>query len=129
MSFVFLGIDHVQLAANEGCEPDARKFYGELLGWTEIPKPESLRQRGGVWFQCGTHQVHIGVQKNFLPATKAHPAFGVQNINLLRQHLIQHNIQIINDDARESEDCLRFYLNDPFGNRLEFIEWGVVRDE
>jgi catechol 2,3-dioxygenase-like lactoylglutathione lyase family enzyme len=124
-----LGIDHVQLAANEGCESDARRFYGELLGWTEIPKPESLRQRGGVWFQCGTHQVHIGVQKDFSPAMKAHPAFEVRNINLLRQYLIQSNIQVINDNARENEGCQRFYLNDPFGNRLEFIEWGAVRDE
>jgi hypothetical protein len=129
MSFEFLGIDHVQLAANEGCESKARKFYGELLGWAEIPKPESLRHRGGVWFQCGKHQVHIGVQKDFVPATKAHPAFDVRKLSLLKQHLIEHNVQVINDDAREQEDCQRFYASDPFGNRIEFIEWGVSNDE
>lgn len=124
MSFVFLGVDHVQLAAYERCEPDARGFYGDVLGWKEIPKPESLRQRGGVWFQCGAHQVHIGVQKDFTPAAKAHPAFEVRNINLLREHLIERNIQVISDDARADEDVQRFYVNDPFGNRLEFLEWG-----
>jgi catechol 2,3-dioxygenase-like lactoylglutathione lyase family enzyme len=129
MSFVFLGIDHVQLAANEGCETEARKFYGEMLGWVEIPKPASLRHRGGVWFQCGNHQVHIGVQKDFVPATKAHPAFEVRKINVFRQHLIEHNIRVINDNAREQEDCQRIYVSDPFGNRIEFIEWGVSRDE
>ncbi|WP_256760576.1 VOC family protein [Cohnella sp. WQ 127256] len=129
MSFSFLGVDHVQLAAYEGCEPEARRFYGELLGWAEVPKPESLRQRGGVWFQCGIHQVHIGVQKDFTPATKAHPAFEVRNINLLLKHLEERNIEVINDHARADEGVQRFYVNDPFGNRLEFLEWGVVRDE
>ncbi len=77
MNFSFYGIDHIQLAAPEGCEDEARNFFATLLGWTEIPKPENLRKRGGVWFQCGIHQVHIGVQKDFVPATKAHPAFQV----------------------------------------------------
>ncbi len=61
MAYTFLGIDHIQLAAPEGCEPQARSFFGELMGWTEVPKPEILKKRGGVWFQCGIHQVHIGV--------------------------------------------------------------------
>lgn len=123
MSFQFSGIDHVQLAAPEGCEPDSRTFFVDLLGWIEIPKPENLKKRGGVWFQCGTHQVHIGVQKDFVPATKAHPAFHVQNINELRDYLIQKNVPVIDDAVRADEGVIRFYLNDPFGNRLEFLEW------
>jgi catechol 2,3-dioxygenase-like lactoylglutathione lyase family enzyme len=103
MSYNFLGIDHVQLAAPEGCESDARRFFSDLLGWKEIPKPESLRRRGGVWFQCGTHQVHIGVQKDFVPASKAHPAFHVQNIDGLREYLLQKNVQVVDDDARTDE--------------------------
>lgn len=123
MSFNFSGIDHVQLAAPEGCESEARSFFGDILGWLEIPKPENLIKRGGVWFQCGTHQVHIGVQKDFVPATKAHPAFHVQNIDALREYLLQKGIQVIDDNARSDEGVKRFYLNDPFGNRLEFLEW------
>lgn len=123
MSFNFLGIDHIQLAAPEGCESDARIFYTDLLGWTEIPKPENLRKRGGLWFQCGLHQVHIGVQRDFVPATKAHPAFHVQNINELREYFLNKNIAVIDDEARTDEGVQRFYLNDPFGNRIEFLEW------
>ncbi|MGI2293718.1 VOC family protein [Paenibacillus sp. GXUN7292] len=122
MTYHFLGIDHVQLAAPEGCETAARHFYNGLLGWAEIPKPEALRKRGGVWFQCGTHQVHIGIQKQFVPAEKAHPAFQVQNLDELRSHLIRNNLQVVDDDARAEEGVKRFYLNDPFGNRLEFLE-------
>jgi len=87
MSFDTLGLDHVQVAAREGCESEARKFYGEILGWTEIPKPDSLKMRGGVWFQCGAHQIHVGVQRDFVPATKAHPAFAIRNLDELRNHL------------------------------------------
>jgi catechol 2,3-dioxygenase-like lactoylglutathione lyase family enzyme len=123
MSFTFVGIDHVQLAAPEGCEAEARSFFGEVLGWQELPKPEPLQARGGVWFQCGTHQVHIGVQKGFTPATKAHPAFHVHNIEALREHLLQRGVHVIDDDARSDENIQRFYLTDPFGNRLEFLEW------
>ncbi|NOU72282.1 glyoxalase [Paenibacillus sp. LMG 31458] len=123
MNFSFYGIDHIQLAAPEGCEDEARNFFATLLGWTEIPKPENLRKRGGVWFQCGIHQVHIGVQKDFVPATKAHPAFQVSQLDELQSYLANHNIQTIPDDARDDEGVKRFYLNDPFGNRIEFLEW------
>lgn len=122
MSFVFLGVDHVQLAAHEGCEPEARAFYGDLLGWPEIPKPESLRARGGVWFQCGAHQVHIGVQKNFAPAVKAHPAFEVTGLEDLLAHLADRGVAVVPDDSREAEQVRRAYVNDPFGNRIEFLE-------
>lgn len=121
MAFKFSGVDHVQLAAPQECEAEARKFFGELLGWTEIPKPENLRKRGGVWFQCGTHQVHIGVQKDFVPAKKAHPAFHVVNLDELWQYLVQKDVQVIDDEPLEG--AKRFYLTDPFGNRLEFLEW------
>lgn len=123
VSFSFAGIDHVQLAAPEGCEQEARKFFADLLGWTEIPKPEALKKRGGVWFQCGAHQVHIGVQNDFMPATKAHPAFQVQHIGKLREYLIAKNVGVTDDDVRKEEGVSRFYVNDPFGNRLEFLEW------
>ncbi|EPZ52643.1 MULTISPECIES: VOC family protein [Alicyclobacillus] len=123
MAFKFSGIDHVQLAAPEGCEAEERRFFVDLLGWEEIPKPEPLRKRGGVWFQCGKHQVHIGVQKDFVPAIKAHPAFHVENISELREYLLQKGVNVIDDDARADEGVKRFYLNDPFGNRLEFLEW------
>jgi catechol 2,3-dioxygenase-like lactoylglutathione lyase family enzyme len=73
-------------------------------------------------FNAAFNQVHIGVQKDFVPATKAHPAFHVQNIDSLREYLLQENAQVIDDDARTDEGVKRFYLNDPFGNRLEFLE-------
>lgn len=123
MAYNYYGLDHVQLAAPEGCEAEARRFFNGLLGWTEIPKPELLQKRGGVWFQCGTHQVHIGVQRDFVPATKAHPAYHVQHLEELREYLLQQHIQVTDDEARADEGVRRFYINDPFGNRLEFLEW------
>lgn len=127
MSYSFAGIDHLQLAAPVGCEEEARRFFNGILGWTELPKPESLRSRGGAWFQCGAHQVHVGVQPDFVPATKAHPAFEVRGLDELRDHFLGHGIQVIDDTARDEEGVKRFYVNDPFGNRLEFLEWSRLR--
>ena len=117
---LYLGIDHVQLAAPTGCEAAARKFYVETLGMTELQKPAALQPRGGIWVKCGMHQLHIGVQVDFTPATKAHPAIRVLDMPALRSRLRVHNVEIIEDDS--SIGVARFYLHDPFGNRLEFVE-------
>lgn len=120
MSYHFIGLDHIQLAAPPGCETEARRFFGEILGLPEVPKPESLQGRGGVWFQCGSQQIHIGVQADFLPAKKAHPAFVVNYLDNLKQRLLEQGIQV-NDDSL-LEGINRFFVTDPFGNRLEFLE-------
>jgi len=122
MPYRFDGIDHVQLAAPAGCESKARSFYAGILGWPEIPKPANLQARGGVWFRCGSHEVHIGVQADFVPARKAHPAFLVSGIEQLRERLLQCGVQAVDDEARAEEGVVRFYACDPFGNRLEFME-------
>src|SRR5438270_13249399 len=116
---LYLGIDHVQLAAPPGCEAAARKFYVEILGMSELTKPAALQPRGGLWLKCGMHQVHIGVQVDFTPATKAHPAIRVLDMVTLRSRLQAQKIEIVEDDALERD---RFYVHDPFGNRLEFVE-------
>jgi catechol 2,3-dioxygenase-like lactoylglutathione lyase family enzyme len=121
VSFTFVGIDHVQLAAPPGSEPVARRFFGDILGWTELAKPNHLQQRGGLWFQCGAQQVHIGIQPDFTPAKKAHPAFFVRNLTALRAHIEQAGLNPVDDEPLPG--ARRFYLFDPFGNRLEFLEW------
>lgn len=123
MSYQYGIIDHVQLAAPKGGEDKARKFFVDLLGFEEIEKPELLRKNGGVWFMAGSIQIHIGVEANFVPAKKAHPAFHVKNIDELKEHLDEKNEKYINDDRLPGAN--RFYINDPFGNRLEFLEWAV----
>ena len=111
------GLDHVQLAAPPGGEAQARHFYGELLGLTEIPKPEPLRARGGVWFQAGAQQLHIGVEEPFAPARKAHPALRVVDLDALAARLAPN---VTWDDALPG--VRRFYSADPFGNRIELLE-------
>ena len=118
----FQGIDHVQLAAPAGCEVDARRFFGELLGLTELPKPQPLAVRGGLWFACGAQQIHIGVEDEFRAAKKAHPAFRLRDqasLEALRMRLSAAGITTRED--REIEDVARFFAEDPWGNRLEFV--------
>ena len=73
-------IDHVQLAMPAGREDEARAFYEDVLGIPEIAKPAHLAARGGCWFERGPLKVHVGVEENFVPARKAHPAFIVEGL-------------------------------------------------
>jgi catechol 2,3-dioxygenase-like lactoylglutathione lyase family enzyme len=116
------GIDHVQLAMPPGEEAVARAFYAGLLGIDEVEKPEPLRQRGGCWFRTGRTIVHLGVQKDFAPAVKAHPAFLVDDLAALVKRLRNAGMDVMMDDALPIRQ--RCYVHDPFGNRLEFIQDG-----
>jgi len=118
---VIESIDHVQLAAPAGCEVEARRFFGDLVGLEEIAKPEALRARGGVWFRCGPQELHIGVQPDFEPARKAHPAFRARALDQLRRRLEQAGSRTLEDDT-EIPGIRRFHVHDPWGNRLEFVE-------
>lgn len=118
--FTIGGIDHVQLAAPAGCKEEARRFFGEVLGLDEVEKPANLAARGGVWFQAGDQQLHIGVEREFQPAKKAHPAFAVSDLALLRERLESHEISI--DPGELLPGAERFYASDPFGNRIEFLQ-------
>jgi catechol 2,3-dioxygenase-like lactoylglutathione lyase family enzyme len=117
---LLFGIDHIQLAAPAGCEQGAREFYHEILGLEEIAKPEPLRSRGGCWFRCGAQQIHIGVEADFRPARKAHPAIAVRDLSALRSRLAGRNIAVQDDESIPGTS--RFYAHDPWGNRLEFVQ-------
>ncbi|GGE69085.1 VOC family protein [Priestia taiwanensis] len=121
MAYVFTGIDHVQLAAPKGMEKEIRAFFTGKLGFEEIPKPEKLRARGGCWFRCGTQELHIGVEENFQPAKKAHPAFCVENLQAFRTHLEEQGLTIKEEPPIEGRE--RLFIDDPFGNRIEFLEY------
>ncbi len=103
-----------------GGEARARQFYGALLEFDEVEKPANLRQRGGVWFMTGNLQVHLGVDKAFRPAEKAHIAFEVDGLAALRERLINAGYTIADDEPLPGYE--RCYVNDPFGNRMELLE-------
>ncbi|WP_369389726.1 VOC family protein [Streptomyces sp. CG1] len=113
-------VDHVQLAAPPGSEPALRAYYADVLGMTEIPKPPVLAARGGCWFQAGAVQLHLGIEDDFRPAEKAHPGLRVTEIEAYAARLEQLGAPVTWDDDLPGH--LRFYSEDPVGNRLEFLE-------
>ncbi len=115
-----LSLHHVQLAMPEGCEADARAFYGQLLGLAEVAKPENLAKRGGVWFEQDGLKVHLGVEKSFAPARKAHPAFLVEGLTALGTRLAAAGYATVPDEPLAG--YRRLYVSDPFGNRIELLE-------
>jgi catechol 2,3-dioxygenase-like lactoylglutathione lyase family enzyme len=116
-----LDLDHVQVAVPPGAEEACRAFYVTLLGMPEIAKPQALVARGGVWVQVGKRQLHLGVEKEFQPARKAHPAFAVSDIDDLAERVAHEGRDVVWDNET-IPGLRRFHTHDPFGNRLEFVE-------
>ncbi|MDH6220533.1 glyoxalase [Streptomyces pseudovenezuelae] len=113
-------VDHVQLAAPPGSEELLRGYYVDVLGMTEMPKPPVLAARGGCWFRAGAVQLHLGIEADFRPARKAHPGLRVTDIEAYATRLETHGVAVTWDDDLPGQ--LRFYADDPVGNRLEFLE-------
>ena len=115
------GIDHVQLAMPTGGEALARRFYGEVLGLTEIPKPANLAARGGAWFECGPLQLHLGVEADFRPAKRAHPALLVTDLAQTIEALSGAGFEV-KYDPEPIQNFDRAFTADPFGNRIELLQ-------
>lgn len=114
-----VGIHHVQLAMPPGRESEAEDFYGDVLGIPPIEKPAHLRGRGGRWFETDSVRIHLGVEEGFTPARKAHPALLVDDLEAVRLRLKRAGVAVVIDQPLPGFD--RFYVHDPFGNRLEFL--------
>jgi len=103
-----------------GREADAIDFYERLLGIPHVPKPPHLAIRGGCWFERDDLKVHLGVDKDFRPATKAHAAFIVDDVGALAAAIAAAGLAVVDDEPLEG--YVRVYVNDPFGNRIELME-------
>ena len=120
MAHRLLGLDHVQLAMPRGREVEARAFYGAILGLEERPKPPVLAGRGGCWFSNDVVTLHLGVEDDFRPARKAHPAVVVDDLDGLWRTLADAGYTVQPDQTVPG--VRRGYVDDPFGNRIELIE-------
>lgn len=122
-----IGLHHAQITVPKAAEADARRFYCGVLGLSEVGKPDSLKARGGFWLQVGDRQVHVGTEDGVdRPATKAHLAYEVADVEWWRRHLESHGIRPL--DSVPIEGFARFEARDPFGNRIEFIERLAIDD-
>jgi catechol 2,3-dioxygenase-like lactoylglutathione lyase family enzyme len=118
--FQFVRLHHIQLAIPAGGEEACRGFWGAILGMVEVEKPPILAARGGCWFRGGGLEVHLGVERGFIPARKAHPGIVVDNLDGMARYLQDSGVSVTWDD--DFPGFARFYAADPFGNRLEFLE-------
>ena len=85
------GVHHVQITVPRGAEGAARAFYCDVLGMREVPKPQALAGRGGLWLAAGGGGddgagprgplVHVGAEDGVdRAATKAHVAYEVRGL-------------------------------------------------
>ena len=122
-----IAIDHVQLAIPPGGEIAARVFYRDILGFVEVPKPAVMAARGGMWFQAGPVQIHLGIEPEMKPSLKAHPALVVDDLDMFAKSLI-----VAGNEWKESDEIpgtRRGHTRDPFGNRIELIQHGELAME
>ncbi len=115
----FKRLDHIQICIPKGKENDARQFYTNIIGLTEIAKPEALIPNGGLWYQLADIQFHIGTEDE-VNKSKRHPAFEVTNLDDARKHLEKNGVTV--KEETQIPDCNRFSFIDPFGNRIELLE-------
>ncbi len=100
-----------------GGEDRARAFYEGVLGIPEVPKPPILAARGGCWFESGPVRVHLGVETDFRPARKAHPALAVADLRDVVERLALEVVW-----AEDIPGAVRCHVADPFGNRIELTQ-------
>lgn len=114
-------LHHAQITIPKGAEADARRFYCDVMGLTEIEKPDSLKANGGFWLQVGSQEVHVGVESGVdRNATKAHLAYEVDDVASWRERLIREGVTPAQSTPIPGYD--RFEFRDPFGNRAEIIQ-------
>lgn len=102
-----------------GEEGKARAFYADVLGVPEVSKPAELAARGGAWFESAQVKIHLGVEREFRPARKAHPGLLVEGLDELATRLRGAGYEVADEPLNGRP---RIYVHDPFGNRLELIE-------
>ncbi len=111
-------LHHIQICIPIGAEDEARDFYCRILGWKEIEKPAALKANGGFWLELGDVQVHIGTEA-VANQSKRHPAFEIEDLEATKEYLQEQGVQV--KEATEIPDWQRYYIYDPFSNRIEFL--------
>ena len=115
-----LSIDHVQIAIPIASEDRARAFYSGILGFTEVPKPAEMAERKSIWFVAGGVNLHLGLEPDFHPARRAHPAFVVTGLDAIVAACERAGLPTKPDTSFNG--LRRIHVFDPFVNRLELME-------
>ncbi len=121
MSFSFAGLDHIQITAPLNSEEEVRNFFVDLLLCKEIEKPSSLSHFDSLWFEMGCNIIHVGLDENYFPEKRGHPAFEVNQIGNLMEHLEKNEVPF--EEDYNLPGARRFYTYAFFGHRMEFLEW------
>ena len=115
-----LELDHIQIAIPVGGEARARDFYSGILGFTEVAKPPAIAERKSIWFIAGPVNLHLGIEADFHPAKRAHPAFVVDPLDEIVSACERAGLATKPDTSFSG--FRRVHVFDPFGNRLELME-------
>lgn len=121
-----VSLQHVQMIIPAGQAAEAKRFYGDLLGLKEMPRPEALSEAGrtGAWYRIGEQELHLRFETD--PAadpalSDGHPALITSDLEGLRAQLSAAGFDL--EEAIPIEGRARFFARDPGGNRVEFLAY------
>jgi catechol 2,3-dioxygenase-like lactoylglutathione lyase family enzyme len=111
-------IDHVSVLITDVAR--SRRFYGELIGLTEISKPRTF-DFTVIWYDLGNQHLHLLLKDRPDPISPRHFALRVADAKVARAYFQAHGVPTQETTPIPGAD--RFFIADPDGNRIEIIQW------
>jgi catechol 2,3-dioxygenase-like lactoylglutathione lyase family enzyme len=123
MAIGIVEINHIQITVPKAAEEASKRFYREMLGLEEIPKPGNSTGRGGAWFRQGSVEVHLSVEDAAAEnnSSRRHICYLVADLAEAATRLRNAGIEILPDD-RPISGWKRFYVRDPGANKIEIAQ-------
>jgi len=115
-----ISLHHAQVFYPPGEEARARRFYAEVLGLEEIERPDTLRDREGLWFAAPPGHVHLSADHDLALHPRRHFALRVPDLDAAVHTLKRSGARF--EDADPIPGWRRTYVFDPFGNKIELDE-------
>src|SRR5262249_47538451 len=111
-------IDHVSVVITD--VERSRRFYGGLLGLTEIARPRTF-DFVVVWYDLGNQHLHLLLKPEADTVSPRHFALRVADVNEARAYFRTQGVAI--DETTPIPGADRFFVHDPDANRIEIIQW------
>jgi catechol 2,3-dioxygenase-like lactoylglutathione lyase family enzyme len=129
-------LDHVALLVKD--VERSRRFYIQILGMEEVPRPSSFNFPGA-WLRKGSAELHLIGEAEPGRAAQVQPggyrpeelsighvthfAFEVADLEEARKHLQAHDTMLVGGPRPRGDGVIQMYVRDPDGYIVELYVW------
>ena len=111
-------LQHVSTPFPAGRQADVRRFYGEVLGLSEVEVPRTLDAGRLVWYSSGDGMELHFFSGELAPGSARHFCLDVDDLAATRGRLAEAGFEPYHDTPIPNRP--RFFCRDPFDNLVEF---------